>query len=258
MTKENDERFHEMKSAKEHFTRKFAFIQEGDQWDLLNFKYPKSCQHYHSPTDKYDLLYIDLHGVKKLYDDQWLNDQSINFFMSLLNLANISTTPRSDVPKFVFVNTYDADFLLPSSAAFPSINKLLDIPNEDETEDLWNIVREEVKEWYCNIGKKKLSKLLDAYDARGKVIRNYVTCVNLSNFHWIVLHVHIGSDTSTPFVTTIDSMNGNDTAAQKYRLWYANFFTLLLKEKNFGQCQDEDFDIMSIKAELNGSAGGKE
>jgi hypothetical protein len=44
-----------------------------------------------------------------------------------------------------------------------------------------------------------------------------------------VLKVHLNkSGVDSSYVTTLDSLNGQDTLARKYRIWFAKFFTMFL------------------------------
>ena len=110
----------------------------------------------------------------------------------------------------------------------------------------------DVFKWYTKEHKNKLTKILDSYNHSGQKISKYVTCINISNLHWIVLIVDISkSAEEESFVTTIDSLKGQDYFASKCRVWYAKFFELYLREIHNGKICYDDLDISDIKATLN-------
>ena len=244
-------KFNNMKQAKEYFTRMFSYMNsEQSCLDIFDFKYPMSCiQLIDGVTlSSLNTLRMDMKGIRTLYDNGWLNDSVMNLLMECLNIVNISTITKANVPDYVFGSTFDADYVIPDDTKYPYIKAFLKVSVDEETVELRAQCESEVKSWYCSHKKGKLSKILDAFYSRGQSLTNYVTCVNLSYKHWILLKVNLININNTPKVVTIDSSNGPDNQARMFRLWFSKFFALNLIEKKLGQCSDTNYSIDNLKA----------
>ena len=241
--------FPTMRSAKIYFSRMFSYLHYKKENDvnLFEFHAPKCCSSIVDTHDKqsYLKLHLDKKALNTLYDKCWLNDVCIDLFMVCLNLVTISKCSSRVVPEFLFGSTQDQKQVIPDPDMYPFIHSYLSTPKGEETADLCKNCIDEVELWYCNERKNRVSIILDAYG--NLKIKNYVTCVNVRDNHWIVLRVAL-NDEKSPYVTTYDSKrNDNDAVNKMYRLWYAKFFALYLKEKDKGMCNRNDFNIESLK-----------
>ena len=256
--------FVNMDAAKVYFIRKFTYCDHMKTKNLFEFLDPTASMSSVEEDDDDDLLYnkffIDIDSAKTLYDTEYLNDICIDLFMKCFNLVMVTSCPRTQqVPDYLFGSCQDQNFIVPQVEVFRNIYRYLDA--SEVTEDLSARCTEDVRAWYCNNRKNNVSNLLDAY----RDIKNYVTCINLSNKtqkdHWIVLIVSLDNDNSTPYVHTFDSIkkgkkntddyDENEQTAKIIRLWYAKYFALYLKERDYGSCDLVDFDIASLRSMIN-------
>lgn len=249
-------KFKTMDEAKEYFARTFSYMTLNSQSNsnIFNFNCPISCKQISDSVHKYPIyekFHIDMKAIESIFDNNWLNDSAVNLVLACLNFMSIYTSTKSVVPEFLYGSSLDGNLIRPDGKLFPNIKAYLESKEEDENEEMISKCQHDMKLWYCNEKKNKLSAILDAYSAKGKKISNYITCINISNKHWIMLKVSLINKENTPSVVSIDSLNGQDNQALIYRLWFSKFFGLYLKENTVAGIQEIDYSLASMKLARN-------
>ena len=254
-TNMSNNKFKSMDEAKEYFARKFSYMTQisAPQTNMFNFLCPTSCRNKSDIVDypKYEKFHVDRDAITSIYDTNWLNDSAVNLVLTCLNFVSIKTTKKLDVPKFLYGSSFDGTKVRPDERIFPNIQAYMECDPGDETDEMIAKCNDDMKLWYSNEQKVKLSSILDAYSREKKIISNYITCINIWNHHWIMLKVNLINNENTPNVVSIDSKNGQDKEVLIYRLWFSKFFGLYLKEQTIEGITEIDYSLASMKLVLN-------
>ena len=178
-------KFESMIEAKEYFVRKFSYmgIITSKATNMFNFVCPGSCRNITDIVDypKYEKFHVDRKAITSIYDTNWLDDSAVNLVLACLNYVSINITKQSVVPKYLFGGSFDGAKVRPDEKLFPNIDAYMKCSSDDETEEMIAKCNDDMKLWFSNEQKAKLSPILDAYSAQSKKISNYITCINIWN-----------------------------------------------------------------------------
>ena len=252
--------FQNLNEAQVALCRRFGYMNEESD-NIMNFKFPEFMKHCVDDELKVpqDIgLHVQWKSMIKVFSQDWLDDEMINFVMDCFNMVTIKKGRKGVIPSLLFGHTHDACKIIPQENEFPTLALGVDEPLDSRGEDFYPHYFHEMKKWYCLHSKGILQKILDYCHLCNIKIQQYGAIINISDAHWIYVRFNpktqrLGSNTTFPCVFTYDSKtNKNGYAARRTRRWYSKFFGLHMKEIQQGvdELDPEDmngFDIMGVE-----------
>ena len=235
--------FDTLDEAREVFRKQFGYASDNDR-NILQFEFPDYMKRIVSESAKVgdeNGFHVRWGSCVKAFNNEWLDDEFINFILDCFNLVMRKNTPTGVMPNFVFGNSSDSNQVLPQINQYPFLHGGIDIHPEMRNHDFHSNFSREMKHWFCSSSKGRLQKILDFSDASNTSLKNYGGIVNINNAHWIYIRFQNKyhskkSNQQVPSILTFDSMtSGNGMAARSVRRWYSKFFGLYLKDSTMGQ-----------------------
>jgi hypothetical protein len=124
-----------MKQTIDLFECKFSYIDNPNQ-HFFKFYTPSSLKNFkHSPNNKIEQLLFHK-SIATIYNQEFLNDDVLDFVLESLNLCINHRTEKHTVPTMIFGSTQDVTKIIPSQLNHPQVFKYLNMTSEHDNYDL--------------------------------------------------------------------------------------------------------------------------
>ena len=160
------------------------------------------------------------------FDSGWLNDESVNLFVTLLNnYFSLTDFPVAPLPLFFALGSDFPTVIVPDENCYDrDVSKAACTKDKGEKE-----CAAECKYWYEYESKGAMSNLLAYYDFHGGSLKKIAFPHYIKGSHWVMHCV----DLETKTVLSYDSVRwSNDEEMQLSCMWVAKFFGLWDCEKS--------------------------
>ncbi len=264
--------FETMQSAKQQMLKKFSFLTDysssefdKDSRNLFNYHIKeyvrKEYNIDHNPNKDKHGIYIYMKGIESLYDQNWLNDEVIEFVMQFLNFyleSNKETT--SSISSTLIGSTFSEPMVIPDKNRLPVIKKYVRYLKRNNMNcsefNNFNKLSRELIQWYSEEKKGPLTRQLDTLQTYSIPMTKYLSVLNVDNNHWVHLDVTLDNDAMNKnfggTVKIVDSIVGSSNIALKSCVWIAKFFGMYQKKHHKKDFNKSDFDGKDIADALNG------
>ena len=249
-------KFESLHSAKTHFLKKFGYIMNDDT-DVMKFQYPDFLKNSTGckavKSDAHNLFSVKFGSIKKLFNEKWLDDLSINFVLECFNIYMASNVQKGTMPRIMFGKTYDKLTLVPSKDNQHNIlaQDLIGTSSDPEQKKIFTRA---MKKWYESDAKGSLQKFMDFSQNTNIRLNQYGVVANIMENHWVYLryvnqYMKEENKPAVPCVMTYDSLHKKHKEVLRTRCWFAKFFGLSIKEQVPNSIlTDKDFDGSDMAA----------
>lgn len=193
-------------------------------------------------------------------DNEWLNCELINNVFQLLNFYTTYDPDCNEAlesaPHILFGTTHEYQHIQPSSCS--QQYKVLTMKMSKLRKTNFSDFNKELKHWYTQSKKHKLSSILDYYeDQEGAGIHQYFSPINCDNAHWFAVHSimsDVDYEQKVGVAKSKDHLWGQCLAHLDARMWYSKFFGIYCQQLKYFRnkylvTQDNDNDNDTEDAE---------